>query len=486
MSPLKLGPKNMMACDAQESFSLFRMKYILTYIAITLADSLQATHVYILYEGYGYSPASLYALGFFSGAVFSPFTGAFIDRIGRKKAALIYCFLEIVINSIEQIPVFNGLIVGRVLGGLTTNIFCSVFESYLITEVRNRGFSEDQLEHVLCDSTIIGNSSSILSGLMAHSLAIHYGAVGPFQGAVAITAIALILIAFNWTENYGTLDDAEAQKTNTIWEYVKSACRTIKNNPSIARIGVIQGLVEGTLETFLFLWSPALTMFAMSAPIGTTGLDENGDPAYGLIFGLFMLFAVTGSILAPLARKGLTSLSTSKEPVISKQTDDDRIDPLPVNILCSLFYFASALLFLTPCVTKKDSPLGFSICLFSFVMFEFMVGAYEPLEGIVRSIYIPSGQVCSIVNVLRVLTNLFIAIGVYSTTHVSLTISFGFLSAMMAFAAVLQFTLIPRSELSQLVTKLRCTGYSFSHFTQFAIVVFAILLVSSDILGVLA
>jgi hypothetical protein len=52
MSPLKLGPKNMMACDAQESFSLFRMKYILTYIAITLADSLQGMYRYVYTENF--------------------------------------------------------------------------------------------------------------------------------------------------------------------------------------------------------------------------------------------------------------------------------------------------------------------------------------------------------------------------------------------------------------------------------------------------
>jgi MFS family permease len=436
------------------------------------------THVYILYEGYGYSPSSLYALGFFSGAVFSPFTGAFIDKIGRKKAALLYCILEILINSIEQIPNFNGLVVGRILGGLTTNIYCSVFESYLITEVEKRGFSEEELEQVLCDSNIVANSSAILSGLLAHYLAAHYGAEGPFQGAVCITVLALLLISLNWSENFGTLKDLKSHQSNSIWTYLKSALESIKADSSIARIGMIQGLVEGTLETFLFLWSPALAIYAASAPIGTIGLDYAGEPAYGLIFGVFMLFAVTGSFLAPMARKGLAKITTSKEIINSTVDDaDDRIDPFPVNILCTSIYFASALLFLIPILTKEDSPAGFSICLISFILFQFLVGSYEPLEGIVRSIYIPSGQVCSIVNVLRVLTNIFIATGVYLTTHVSLAISFGCLSATMIFAAILQFTLIPRSELTIFVQKMKLRSYNFRFSTEHAIIIIAISLV---------
>lgn len=408
-------------------------------------------------------------------------TGAFIDRIGRKKSALLYCVLEIGINSIEQYPLFYGLVAGRILGGITTNIYCSVFESYLITEVRKRGFSEKQLEQVLCDCTIVANSSSILSGLMAHSLAIYYGPVGPFQGAVSITAIALILITNNWSENHGTLGDDEIGMHISTWGYLKGACNTIRLNPTIAKVGLIQGLVEGTLETFLFLWSPALALFASKAPLGTIGLDYLGDPAYGLIFGVFMFFAVSGSIVAPAARRKLAYFAIVKLPILSAEKDDDddddeTVDPLPLNILCSLLYFASALFFLVPCLMEQRSSSSFTLCLLSFVMYQFAVGAFEPLEGMVRSIYIPSGQVCSIVNILRVVTNIFIAIGVYSTTHVSVKVSFGCLSAMMAIASLLQLTLISRSELLQLASKLFCASCKCSsHYKQILPITFAIL-----------
>ena len=38
----------------------------------------------MLYDGYGFSVASLYCLGFLTGAVTSPITGPLIDKFGRK------------------------------------------------------------------------------------------------------------------------------------------------------------------------------------------------------------------------------------------------------------------------------------------------------------------------------------------------------------------------------------------------------------------
>ncbi len=223
------------------SFAAFRVNYLIVHIAIMLADGLQGklhelqrsqhtmkskdnitsqlfflnfpfefltgTHLYVLYEGYGYSVASLYCLGFVSGAVTSPFTGPLVDRIGRKKAAMLYCFLEMVINYLEQYPIFLGLIVSRVVGGITTNLLFTVFESWLVTEHRKRGFAEEKLETILCDSVIASNMAAIFSGYLSHVLAAKYGAVGPFEGAVACTAFALMLVGLMWAENYGSSSD---------------------------------------------------------------------------------------------------------------------------------------------------------------------------------------------------------------------------------------------------------------------------------------
>ncbi len=195
--------------NSPSPFTKFRWQYLLAYIGIMLADGLlgiekdekyfkelvtvyvfysyksfynhSGTHLYVLYEGYSFLVASLYSLGFFSGALSSPFTGAFIDKFGRKKAAMLYCILEIAINYMEQYPIPAGLVFSRIIGGITTNLHNSCFEAWLATEHRKRGFSEDKLEIILRDSGVCSNSAAILSGFLAHALASAFGPVGPFQ-----------------------------------------------------------------------------------------------------------------------------------------------------------------------------------------------------------------------------------------------------------------------------------------------------------------
>ena len=121
---------------------------------------------------------------------------------------MLYCFLEMIINYLELFPIFTGLIVSRMIGGITTNLLFSVFESWLVSEHRSRGFEEEKLEIILRDSTIVSNSAAIFSGYLAHCLAANLGAVGPFQGAVVLTCVALILVWGLWTENYGTGSDS--------------------------------------------------------------------------------------------------------------------------------------------------------------------------------------------------------------------------------------------------------------------------------------
>lgn len=442
------------------SFASFRMQYLIVHTAIMLADGLQGTHLYVLYEGYGYSVASLYSLGFVAGAITSPFIGPVVDKIGRKKAAMVYCILEMLINYMELFPVFLGLIVSRMIGGITTNLLFSVFESWLVSEHRSRGFSEDKLEIILRDSTIVSNSAAILSGYLAHCLADNFGAVGPFQGAVALTFGALVLVGCLWTENYGKGNYASELMT---WKgNMVEAFQTIVHDSKITRVGLIQGMTEGSLQTFVFLWSPALRTFAASAPAGTLGMDKNGEPAYGLIFGAFMACGVLGGFTESTLRSLVARVTTrtnqdaSSENSSSVETTDPgtrESKPSSVDFTCTLCYLVAAALLLTPVMVNKDSPYAFSICVGAFMCYELMVGLYMPCEGVIRSIYMPNESICSLMTMLRVIVNVAVAVGVVSTNYVPFTSAFSALSMMLMVAAMLQLSLVPRDELWQVVKK---------------------------------
>ena len=217
---------------------------------------------------------------------------------------------------------------------------------------------------------------------------------------------------------------------------------------------MIQGLTEGTLQTFVFLWSPALLAFSKYAEAGTMGLDKNGEPAYGIVFGGFMMCGVMGGFLEPVVRKlvarhaGVTNNPVSKE---QEGAEENEINPTAVSCLCALCYMASALLLLAPCQVEQESTYAFSICLIAFLLYELMVGLYMPCEGVLRSIYMPNSSMCSIMTMLRVVVNVAVALGVISTNYVSVNGAFYALSAMMATAALLQMTLIPKKNLLKIL-----------------------------------
>jgi predicted MFS family arabinose efflux permease len=127
-------------------FNTFRHEYILVYLVIMLADWMQGTHMYTLYQSYNVNISALFLTGFLSGALFAPFLGSAVDRFGRKRSCIVYCVLEVIINVLEHYQNFPLLLFGRVLGGISTNLLFSAFESWMTTEHRHRGFPEEWLQ----------------------------------------------------------------------------------------------------------------------------------------------------------------------------------------------------------------------------------------------------------------------------------------------------------------------------------------------------
>lgn len=432
--------------EDQASFLSLRITYLIVTLVVMLADGLQGTHLYVLYEGYGFTVANLYCLGFVTGGLASPITGALVDKFGRKKSAIVYCILEIIINRLEQYPMIWGLIFSRMVGGITTNLLSTVFDTWLDTEYRRRGIrKEGGYEIIMRDSVIVSNLAAIGSGYLAHVLAETYGPKGPFEGAVTCTSMALIVIFFLWTENYGC---GEGQ-VKGMKEFMNDAVTAFQSDNKVLRLGIIQGLTCASIQIFIFLWSPALRHFAMSAPKGSYALDSNGEPAYGLIFGAFMAAGVLGGLAAPWVRGCATSLMKRFAPSATiksqlgqdgEQTNDDR--PMAVEGLSTVCYLASAFLLMLPCLLDGEGPQSFSICLVAFLIYEFIVGLYLPCEGVLRSIYFPAEGRCSILILPRIIVNCSVSVGVVMTNYMSMRDAFCSIVVLMVVAAVLQLSLI--------------------------------------------
>lgn len=436
----------------------------------------KGTHLYVLYEGYGFSVASLYCLGFITGAFTAPITGPLIDRFGRKKSALLYCALEMGINMLEQFPFLSGLIVSRVVGGITTNLLSTVFEAWVDTEYRNRGFAEKEYETLMRDSVVVSNLAAIASGYLAHVLAESFGNVGPFEGAVTCTAIAFVVIFLLWTENYGKplganatvasgqsskgkddgamADEDEVVKPKSALTELKDTLAFIMSDSRILRVCITQGLTLGSLHIFIFLWSPLLKEFAAAVSGNVWGLDGQGEPAYGLIFGAFMAAGVLGGLCSPLCRKLVTlllsPLTKSSVPKTVTVDGEGSIRPMDVEFQGALCYFLCSMLLLAPCLMSASNEHTFSVALFCFIAYEFSVGIYSPCEGVMRSIYIPPESRGSIMTVPSIIVNVAVALAVVSTESISRQTALCVISVLMMTCSVLQLSLVSSKEWASL------------------------------------
>lgn len=204
-------------------------------------------------DSYGVNISALFLTGFLSGAIFAPFLGSFVDQFGRKRSCIVYCILEIVINVMEHSTNFTILMVGRILGGVSTNLLFSAFESWMTTEHRRKGFPDAWLSRTYSQCSIVNGTTAILAGIVAQLLEDAFGHIGPFQGAVALTVLALVLV-LGWEENYGEQHTGDHNSSSVTHQFME-AWKTTASDSRVWRIGLTQALSEGAMYTFVFMVS---------------------------------------------------------------------------------------------------------------------------------------------------------------------------------------------------------------------------------------
>ena len=312
------------------------------------------------------------------------------------------------------------------------------------------------------------------------------------------TAIALGVIALLWSENYGH-QHGEAPKGMS--GYFREAVNAYRRDSKMLRVGIIQSFSEGSVNVFIFLWSPALAALAKQAHSTSIGLDKFGDPAYGLIFGAFMAAGVVGGLVAPCLRRcmsGLLSSPNNTDDLETVEVDGEVVTfrPMAVEFLASACYALSACLLALPCVFTENSESSFSVCLIAFLALEFLMGTFRPCEGVIRSLYFPAHARASIMSIPRIVVNFVVSLGVISTNfiryaavltqvwpvhitrhltfasvHNRLQVVFGGIASLMLVSAVLQLSMISKAEWEGLWCKVSSIKHrpSISHLYKAAL-----------------
>ncbi|THH20023.1 hypothetical protein EW146_g1257 [Bondarzewia mesenterica] len=131
------GSVSGMASARESALSALMRKYLVVYAIIMGADWLQGPYVYSLYREQCTFPeciiAILFVIGFVSAGLSASLIGVRADQYGRRRLCLFFCVTYMLTCGFLLLPFLPLLLVGRVLGGISTSISFSAFESWLVS-----------------------------------------------------------------------------------------------------------------------------------------------------------------------------------------------------------------------------------------------------------------------------------------------------------------------------------------------------------------
>lgn len=350
------------------AFIKFQHEYFLVYFFAVFADWLQGPYLYKLYSVYGFMEsqiAILYVCGAAAGVLFGTVAGFLADRIGRKKLCVTFTVLYTVTCFMKLSRNYFILIVGRILGGISTSLLFCAFEAWYVHEhLERHDFPSEWLLVTISRTSWWNGVLAIAAGVTANVCAewLSLGPVSPFMLAIPCLITAGVLIIIRWPENYGS------QKVN----FRKACFQGLQNivfDKKIMYIGAIGALFESVMYMFVFLWTPIL---------------DPGNPPLGIVFASFMVCILIGSSIFQLFHAWQLPLQNI----------------LVGSILLALFAILLSVGAIHPTKMKLSSAF------LSFVVYEIAIGIYFPTMGLIRNKIIPDSHRATIMNWFRVPLNI--------------------------------------------------------------------------------
>lgn len=382
--PLAIYKLYIKICDSDKYATMMksddlRTKYLTGFGLMCIGDWLQGPYVYALYQQYEIPRrwiGLLFVAGFAASMLFGTTLGSLADVWGRKLFVQLYAFVYILACWIKHSSNIGWLFVGRILGGISTSLLMSVFESWLINEHSKQNMSTEYLKQILSEAGTINSLCAIASGVLAEGARrlvperkfgqFYFGGfVAPFDLAILFLTAGIVYVQNNWEENVGM------QTIPSLKDQLYSLCSMKEyRHRNVLVLGLIQSFFESAMYIFVFAWTPILSRVQPDIP-------------HGMIFSLFMIASMLGSQL--FAR-------THREPE---------------QILTWAFLVAMFTLLVFPLCKMLDLSQGIPTFV-SFLVFEFCVGVYFPTIAFLKSKNVPETNRSETYNKFRVLLNLLV------------------------------------------------------------------------------
>lgn len=120
---------------------------------------------------------------FFYSVLIGTCTGSLADKLGRRKIAQLFCVMYSICCLTKFSSSFGILLIGRILGGISTSMLFSTFESWYVYEhSEHYGFPSEWIGVTFAKTTFWNGLLAILAGVVSNFAAetMGYGPVAPF------------------------------------------------------------------------------------------------------------------------------------------------------------------------------------------------------------------------------------------------------------------------------------------------------------------
>ncbi|KAI7106218.1 DUF791-domain-containing protein [Hortaea werneckii] len=375
----------------------FKRIYFGVYILATAADWLQGPYIYILYHDAKSLPeptvAALFTTGFVAAAVSASFVGSLADLYGRKAACLGYCLTY----TLSCLSVLSAdlvvLFAGRALGGVSTTLLYSVFETWMVAEhhARELGACGLKLSDMFSSSVMLSGLTAIVSGIVGEALVKWTESKSsPFLLAATEN---LAVPSSTHSLSPSTEEKDHQQQSSTPGQ---ATYRNILRDRRLLTLVLTTTAFEGSMYLFVFFWSPALKAArASSASARRISLENGGENVPGLPFGLIFASFMSAMMLG--------SMATSAMNLTSNLKTSSRL---------TLHTVALAAIALIVPVLAKSSETG---VFWAFALFEICVGMYFPAMSKLKSEVVEERVRGKVYGMMRVPLNLFVVLALGST-----------------------------------------------------------------------
>jgi len=391
----------------QDNLARFQRLYLPGFLLAILADWLQGPFVYALYQGYGIDREHngyLFVGGFGASALVGTVVGSFADRFGRRKFAILYCVIYFGHCITKHWGLFGVLMVGRILGGISTSLLFSVFDSWLVSESQKEGFSGEQLGNTFSLAYFGSSVAAIAAGQfgeMAANVApltavgggMYYGGyVTPFDLSNVVLLMCMFYVSSKWSENYGQSDGQSGGNFG-------KALGAILDDKKILLCGLICSSFESSMFIFVFNWTPCLME------------PDQPVPPFGHIFTGFMIFCLLGTRVYAYVASTLAVEQIGLLVMI-------------VSVACHLTVFLVS---------------NVMVRFVAFLVFEMCVGLYFPMMGTLKGDIVPEDMRSTIYNIYRLPLNVIVLMPLLMNFSISTT--FAVTSSILGVAVASSFML---------------------------------------------